>query len=682
MLDERLTTQLMPLLEVREASARAAAVVDELDAEIGRIESERKWQRGRLLINPGLWIDGFAQLGVTLGGIASGAPAEFARYSATDILQRIAAAVVLIVLGPLLVGTAARRRVIKRLQQRFLRSKTKAGRLVTALVEDLLAALLILVATLFAFTAIGLIISLFLDVASVFNAIAIVVFAAVIVALGSWLGHSALRSPFPDLRLVQLTSEQARRGVRIVRNLSIVLALAAILASADQLGLVERDIYWLFETLFVFLGSWLVWNLANVIRSSRAHLETVANLEARQSEAASVAPHDQPMDLSGAIAKILKILVVATVVAAVLGYVTLALDVFAASVASIAILAVAVFMHRSLRLVFELLADNTFRTYRKVLRLLPIFTGFLIAVATLPLFAIVWGYRAQEIGDAIVALQTVVEFGDITLSIGDAFKFGIVFVAGFLITKWLQRFVRTAVLPQTGVDVGASAAIVTGIGYIGIMLAAVIAIASTGLDLTSLAFVFGALSVGIGFGLQKVVENFTSGVLLLIERPIREGDWIEVGSHSGVVRKVAVRSTHIETWDRHWIIVPNSEFITGSVKNYSFAQGAARIIVPVGVAYDSDLEAVRDAMLEVAAEHENVLTEPAPAVAMDDFGDSSITVKLLCFVEEVTTGAPTASDLRFAIAAKFAERGIVIPFPRRDVHIVDDSEKTGSRDNA
>lgn len=682
MLDERLSQQLFPLLEIREASARAAAVVTELDAEITRIEDELKYQRGRLLINPGLWIDGFSQVGTLIAGVASNAPRVFASHSATDIVSRIALALLLVVLGPLLLARRARGAIIKRLQQRFLRSKTQAGRLITALLEDLLSALLILVATLFGIGAVGLFLSIFMEMDSALSALVLVIFAALIVAIGSWLGHSTLRSPFPDLRLIQLTSDQARAGVKVVRNLSIVLSVAAILASADQLGWIERDVYWLFEALLVFLGCWLVWRLAKVIKSSRQHREAVAQLEARQAGDYGETDAEQPMDLSGSIAKILQVFVIATVIAATLGYVTLALDVFASLVASIAILATAIFIHRSLRLILHLLADNAFRSYARMLKLLPIFTGFLIALGTLPLFAIVWGYRAQEIGDAIIALQTGISFGDVTFSIGDAFKFGVVFIAGFLITKWLQRFVRIAVLPQTGVEPGAAAAIVTGIGYIGIMLAAVIAIASTGLDLSSLAFVFGALSVGLGFGLQKVVENFTSGVLLLIERPIREGDWIEVGSHSGIVRKVAVRSTHIETWDRHWIIIPNSEFITGSVKNYSFAKGAARIIVPVGVAYGSDLALVKQVLLDVAGGHENVLADPEPAIAMDDFGDSSINVKLLCFVEEVTTGAGTASELKFAIADKFAQHGIEIPFPQRDVHIIQKLEdrKSGERE--
>jgi small-conductance mechanosensitive channel len=174
-----------------------------------------------------------------------------------------------------------------------------------------------------------------------------------------------------------------------------------------------------------------------------------------------------------------------------------------------------------------------------------------------------------------------------------------------------------------------------------------------------------------------VVENFTSGVILLLERPVREGDWIEVGPYSGIVRKISVRSTRIETFDRHQIIVPNSKLITESVKNLSFAGDAARIILPIGVAYDTDLDRAREVLLDIAAKSELVLDDPAPSVAVEDFGDSSINLKLLAFVRDVTTGAGAKSDLSFAIAKRFAAEGIEIPFPQRTVTLRDERGPTG-----
>jgi small-conductance mechanosensitive channel len=171
------------------------------------------------------------------------------------------------------------------------------------------------------------------------------------------------------------------------------------------------------------------------------------------------------------------------------------------------------------------------------------------------------------------------------------------------------------------------------------------------------------LSVGLGFGLQSVVENFTSDIVLLIERPIKEGDWIEVGEYSGIVRKIAVRSTRIETFDRHRIITPHSKLITGNVKNLSFGSPTAHIIIPVGIAYSSALDKVGQVLLTVAEASPNVLSHPEPIVDLSEFGDSSINLRLMCFIADVTKGPAIRPEPNFDVAQWFRERGARFPSP-------------------
>jgi small-conductance mechanosensitive channel len=225
------------------------------------------------------------------------------------------------------------------------------------------------------------------------------------------------------------------------------------------------------------------------------------------------------------------------------------------------------------------------------------------------------------------------------------------------------------VLPRTRLNIGARNAVSTAVGYIGITLAAVIAISSAGVDLSSLAIVAGALSVGIGFGMQTIVSNFVSGIILLIERPIKHGDWIEVSGFSGYVRKISVRSTRIETFDRHDVIIPNADLIANAVKNMTLTSASGRVIVPVMVAYGSDLERTKDIMLTASRNHGQVLRYPAPQILFMEMGDSGLVLELRGFLKDNNNVLSVRSDLMFEIYTNLQHAGIEIPFPQRDIHI-------------
>jgi small-conductance mechanosensitive channel len=209
--------------------------------------------------------------------------------------------------------------------------------------------------------------------------------------------------------------------------------------------------------------------------------------------------------------------------------------------------------------------------------------------------------------------------------------------------------------------------VATLFGYITFVIAVLVGLSYAGLDLSKLAIVAGALSVGIGFGLQNIVSNFVSGLILLFERPVRTGDFISVTGAEGVVRKMRIRATEIETGDRETIIVPNSNLLSNPVRNRNLRTRMSRVVLTVGVAYGTDPERVRVVLKEVAVKHPLVRGEAM--VLFTNFGASSLDFELSASIADVDAKGQVASDLRFSISAAFRDAGIEMPFPQQDVYI-------------
>lgn len=660
-LDAKLSVALAPVLRAREAQARAATLVTDLDNRISAIERLRKGERARSVLDPRLWVDFAWDVSRGMSLVAHNVAAAYAREGFGGLVGRLLGATALVLLGPF-ASTWALRAGSRALEKRIPTSQQLSSRLPLVVLEDVTGAIVLFFGIGCTIGAFVLVLKPFMAMPALVTLSVLLVLAALMVAIAHWLGRSTLRSPFTELRLVQLRPELVDKGVSTVRWIGIVMALEAVVEGLEQGGFASGTVIDLISALLLIGGGWLIWTLANLLR------------DGRQEEAHEKHTVGDALDFAAPFSRVLKLLVIGSVSAAAIGYIVLAREIFSDVVASIAIIAIAIFLHRLISAVLDMLAQGRLKRYHRTLHIIPMVTGLLLTLGTLPLLAVTWGYNSREIGDGIVALRSGVTIGRVNLSAGDVLTFFFVFLGGYAITRWLKRVLDLTVLPQFGLDRGSQASIVTMIGYVGVVLATVLAIASTGLDLSSLTFVAGALSVGLGFGLQSTVENFTSGIILLVERPIREGDWIEVGNFSGIVRKVSVRSTHLESFDRHQIIIPNSQLITGSVKNLSLGAALARVVVPVNVAYGSDLENVRIVLLDIAATHAGVLQSPAPTVTLDGFAESAVNLRLLVFVPDATDGSAIASQLRFTIAQRFGKEGIQMPFPQREIHIRKDRD--------
>jgi small-conductance mechanosensitive channel len=301
----------------------------------------------------------------------------------------------------------------------------------------------------------------------------------------------------------------------------------------------------------------------------------------------------------------------------------------------------------------------------------PYFLGFSLLnfIGTLLLMGLALGVEFSQYVELWVRFNEGLTLGDINLTPASILNFGVIFGLGYFATTVIQRIVKSTVLPKTKMDKGSQNALVSGVGYIGYTLAAVVALSSVGFNLSSIAIVAGALSVGIGFGLQTIVSNFVSGIILLVERPIKEGDWIEASGFSGTVKKISVRSTQIETFDRAMVVVPNSELIAGSVLNWTHSNETGRVRVSVGVSYDTDPKRVERLLLKVGKSHEMALKNPEPFVRFQQFGDSSLDFDLIIYVKDKNYMFQVRSELHYSIFDLFKKEGIEIPFPQRDLNI-------------
>lgn len=266
--------------------------------------------------------------------------------------------------------------------------------------------------------------------------------------------------------------------------------------------------------------------------------------------------------------------------------------------------------------------------------------------------------------------QPLFQLGNTWISVAVLVKFFCISCLIIIFSRLARRLIRTKILSRTKLDVGLQYAIARITSYVVLVLGFVIGLETIGIDLRSFTVIAGALGVGIGFGLQNIISNFVSGLIILAERPIQVGDRVDVNSTLGQVVRIGARATHVLTNDNIMLIVPNSEFVTSRVVNWTHVDPRVRFRVPVGVGYGSDVRLVEKLLVEVASANPHVLKEPAPVVVFKEFGESSLNFEVRVWSADMAQRPGTLeSQINFAIWDKFKQHKIELPFPQRELHM-------------
>lgn len=270
-----------------------------------------------------------------------------------------------------------------------------------------------------------------------------------------------------------------------------------------------------------------------------------------------------------------------------------------------------------------------------------------------------WSYTATVEGAKELVPVTLADLG-LILVIG---------AAALIAVKNLPALLEILLLKNTDISTSGRYTLVTLTRYLVTAVGLLLIVGTLGLQWSQVQWLVAALSVGIGFGLQEIVANFISGLIILFERPVRVGDTVTIGDTTGTVSRIQIRATTIRNWDKQELLVPNKEFITGRLLNWTLTDQVNRVVIPVGIEYGSDTRQALDLLTKVAAEHPKILDDPAPMITFEGFGDNALNLVLRCYLETLEFRLTVMTELHQAIDDKFRAAGIGIAFPQRDIHL-------------
>ena len=652
-LSAQLAEREAPLRTADEGFARADSIVRSIDRELRERQANALMTLGPTPLNPANWLEGVTSLlewTKTLTGEVSTAWQDPAYYE--EMISDLPITLGLLALAALLLFRG--RHWMEHLTLMLLQSTAiLRGRAAAAFLVSLSQ----LVVPFLGLTLLTIAIRLTrMTGPRILELVDVLVPAGMALFTARWLSlHLFPVVDDPQLSMNLSTEHRRRaRGIALILGLLAGLQVLYVPFLAQQ-GQTEGARAVLIYPLVV-LAAFTLFRLARTLRLHQPRKKTVDEVEV------SVAPFFDRMQTLGT--RVLMLMSVLAPILGAAGYMAAALQVVFPAILSLGLIGLVLVLHRLVTAIYVAIVGNEEAAAQG---LVPALAGLMLSMLAIPPLALIWGARDTDLIEIYTRFSDGISLGGARLSPTTILWFLAVFGIGYMVTRALQGALGSSVLPKTSMEKGAQKAIVSGVGYVGITTAALIAFSTAGIDLSGLAIVAGALSVGIGFGLQNIVSNFVSGIILLIERPVSEGDWVEVGTTSGIIQRISVRSTMIETFDRSKVIVPNADLISGAVTNYTKSSKTGRMIVPVGVAYGTDTRKVESILRELVEAEPLVVLDPKPGVLFLRFGADAMEFEVRAILRDVNYKLSVASELNHKIAIRFAQEGIEIPYAQRDI---------------
>ncbi|MFO1130519.1 MAG: DUF3772 domain-containing protein [Hyphomicrobiales bacterium] len=624
----------------------------------------RIFDRSRSILNPNLWYDLLAGIGVLFTGLAL-----LLRNWWSDVSQT-AQPLGLLLIPLIIVGCGLGFRLVNRFFARWLTGYSNSGRpidnmtrlwiILRALIVTFAALAILFLPIRFALEASGYFTDATPRMVMIWDALRDMVFTTIFYYV---LGRRVAAPGRPEIRIVDLDD-------RAASQFAILVGLTAFVASFNyQLGQVSSGMFLSLNYTQgqSALGALTLLVLSSIILLVLRRQQGLPDAEGRQLYF-GWATHLVP---------VVWVLIFIGFGALALGYLALG-DYLAHQIVRTAMVVTLVF------LVYHLLdamvqasfdPQSNFGIFlrritglgeRAIERIGLIFrtiVDLILVVAGIPLLLLLWTLNWVDMRGLVNTLALGITIGDVTILPGTLAIMLAILVAGVVATKLFNSWLDRRILADTRIKKGVQDSILTGASYIGYFLAGVFALTAAGVDFSSLAIIAGALGLGIGLGLQSIINNFVSGVILLAERPIRVGDWVSLPEGEGIVRRINVRSTEIETFDSCSIILPNSALVTEAVKNWTHNDDMGRFSIDLVVDYDTDADVMKRLLLEVTKAHPKVLSHPAPTVLLTSFGKNGLEFVVRAFVADVLMGSQVASDIRFTLLSRLRDAGINIAQP-------------------